>query len=126
MDDGPVDFEGVVEVVAEGEVAAEKLVETDSDGPDVDTRVVAFHGQHLGGDVIRGAYDGRGPGHAVQVVHLGRPHVHHVQVAVHIHDQVLRLDIPVHQVHGVEVLYGQDQLGYVEGALLLTQDVHKE
>lgn len=136
-----IDLDGLVS--KEGWVAGCHLVDENPQGPPVHSLVVAFAQDDLRGQVLRGPT--QGPGAAfhtlgkTKVCHLwaqeqgwqggrdGLGHGHlglplagpggHLNVALLVDEKVLRLQVPVDEIKGVQVLEGQDDLGGVEAGM---------
>ena len=112
----------------EGDAADEELVEDDAHAPPVHRLAVALAEDHLGRDVLGGAehllvrelscllvdvslVQVGGQGHEP---HLAQPEVGELDVAQRRDQEVVRLQVPVHDPEGVKILHGQNSLREVE------------
>lgn len=100
LQDVVVDVHGVL--VVEGVDASQHFVEEHAYGPPVHRLAMPFVEQHLGGQVLGGATQSVRPA----LHHLREAEVSHFQVALRVDQQVLRLEVSVDDVSGVEV--GED------------------
>ena len=81
----------------------QELVGEDAQGPVVHPLVVGLALDHLRGQVVQGPAHGGPPG--AGGVHRP-PEVGDLEVALHVQQQVLRLDVSVDHLHGVAVTQG--------------------
>lgn len=113
-------FEGL-SVLAERWFTNHNLIEEASEGPNVETEVVSTTGflliKHFWGDVL-GSANHCGPGLELRYS-IANPKVADLDVARHIEQDILRLQITVNDFVFVQVLQHKDGLGTVEPGFLL-------
>mmetsp|Transcript_114747 Transcript_114747/g.244858 ORF Transcript_114747/g.244858 Transcript_114747/m.244858 type:complete len:200 (-) Transcript_114747:2145-2744(-) len=115
------DLHGVVAIVREGEVTADKFEEQDTQGPDVDLDAVAASLQHIRSHVVGCTDDGEGLTLALSKL-LRDSKIHQLQIAVLVQHHIFRLEISVHDSSPSELLENEDQGARVE--LRLGQGEH--
>ncbi len=77
---------------------------------------------YLGSQILGGSADGRG--FVLQNVHSGKSEIGYFNVPVGSYQNILRLEVPVDYVLGVEVLQSQDQLAGVKPGVVLGEPLH--
>jgi hypothetical protein len=111
VDDLFVYSEGIFRGLSEGQLPAEQLVGDDSQRPQIHVEAVTLSGDDLGRHVVRSADDGVGPEPALDLQLLSSAHVDQREEPVDVHHEVFRLEIPINDAIGVQVLHHQEYLG---------------
>mmetsp|Transcript_46460 Transcript_46460/g.145483 ORF Transcript_46460/g.145483 Transcript_46460/m.145483 type:complete len:322 (+) Transcript_46460:301-1266(+) len=114
--DLPVDVVGAL--VEKRRVAGQHLVDDHAQGPHVGRRAMATGLDDLGGQVL-GSSDDREA--LVAAEDLGKPKVHEFHMARPVNHDVLGLQVPVNNVHKVQVFQGEQHLRRVELAVVWGQ-----
>mmetsp|Transcript_1143 Transcript_1143/g.2256 ORF Transcript_1143/g.2256 Transcript_1143/m.2256 type:complete len:269 (+) Transcript_1143:297-1103(+) len=103
--------------IPERRVPRQQLECKNTQGPPVHLDPVSCALDHLRGQVVR--RPPQGEGHVDD--DLGEPKITHFDVPVVINEHILRLQVSVADLHGVEVLESQDHLGAVELGVVVCQ-----
>ena len=112
-----INFIGPFRGVSKRQGAAQKLIQADSQRPQIHQICVPFTKDNIWRHVMRSSNDGKRPGNLVRNVgfgDLGRRQVNEFEVALIVDQEVLWLDVPANDLNVLEVFEDQDDACGVE------------